>query len=109
MELIILEGTSGFYHSSIEPVIKVRRIASLKARGCMPRRLSVIEQKEGLDAWKKNHDYLYRWAAESVFSAFKRIFGEHVKAVRWRNMVKELMLMTSIYNMFIAMNTKGCG
>jgi len=90
-------------------VIKVRRNASLNARGCMSSKLSVKEQKEGLDVWKKNHDYLYRWAVESVFSAFKRIFGEHVKAVRWKNMVKELMLMTSIYNMFIAMNTKGFG
>ena len=36
------------------------------------------------------------WTAESVFifSVFKRNFGfgEHVKPVRWKNMVKELML-----------------
>ncbi len=96
--------------SSIEPVIKVRKNASTKVRGCMPRKLSVIiEQKEDLDAWKNNHEYGYRWAAESVFYAFKRIFGEHVKAVKWKNIVKELMLKASIYNMFIAMNPKGFG
>jgi len=93
----------------IEPIIKVRKNASLKARGCMPRKLSVVEQKKDLDAWKKNHGYGYRWAAESAFSAFKRIFGEHVKAVRWKNIIKGLMLKASIYNMFISMNPKGFG
>lgn len=92
--------------NKIEPVIKVRKNASLHARGCMPRKLSVLEQKEDFDAWKQNHGYGYRWIAESAFSAFKRMFGEHVKAVKWKNMVKELMLKASIYNMFIAMNPK---
>lgn len=96
-------------HNDIEPIIKVRKNASLHARGCMPRKLSVVEQKKDLDAWKKNHGYGYRWTAESAFSAFKRIFGEHVKAVRWKNVVKELMLKASIYNMFISMNPKGFG
>jgi len=95
--------------NNIESVIKVRKNASLHARGCMPRKLSVIEQKEDLDAWKHKHGYGYRWMAESAFSAFKRMFGEHVKAVRWKNMVKELLLKASIYNMFISMNPKGFG
>ncbi len=54
----------------------------------MPRKLSVIEQKDDLDTWKKYHEYLHRWIAESVFSAIKRILGEHVKAIRWKNVVK---------------------
>lgn len=95
--------------NNIEPVIKVRKNASLKARGCMPRKLSVVEQKQDFDGWKKKHGYGYRLAAESAFSAFKRIFGEHVKAVKWKNMVKELLLKASIYNMFISMNPKGYG
>jgi len=93
----------------IEPVIKVRKNASLRAKGCMPRKLSVIEQKEDFDGWKQKHGYGYRWIAESAFSSFKRMFGEHVKAVKWKNMVKELMLKASIYNMFIAMNPKWAG
>ncbi len=95
--------------NNVEPVIKVRKNASTKARGCMPRKLSVIEQKEDLDVWKEKHGYGYRWIAESAFSAFKRMFGEHVKAVKWKNVVKELMLKASIYNMFIAMNPKWAG
>ena len=96
-------------NNKIEPIIKVRKNASLHARGCMPRKLSVIEQKEDLKKWKQKHGYGYRWIAESAFSAFKRTFGEHVKAVKWKNMVKELMLKASIYNMFIAMNPKWAG
>ncbi len=95
--------------NDIKPVIKVRKNASLHARGCMPRKLSVIEQKGDLDGWKHKQGYGYRWIAESAFSAFKRTFGEHVKAVKWKNMVKELMLKASIYNMFIAMNPKWAG
>ncbi|MEM2759649.1 MAG: transposase [Nitrososphaerales archaeon] len=37
--------------SNIEPIIKVRKNASLKSRGCMPRKLSV-EQKQGFDGWQ---------------------------------------------------------
>ena len=55
---------------------------------------------------EEDHQYNYRWIAESVFSSFKRIFGEYVKAVRWKNMVKELMLKASIYNMFMVMNPR---
>ncbi len=54
------------------------------------------------------HGYGYRWVAESAFSAFKRTFGEHVKAVKWKNMVKEL-IKSSIYSMFIATNPKWPG
>ena len=90
--------------NNIEPVIKVRKNASDKAKGCMPRKLSVIEQKEDLKKWKKEHGYGYRWMAESAFSAIKRTFGEHVKSVKWKNMVKEIVLKASIYNMFISMN-----
>jgi len=93
----------------MEPIIKVRKNASLKGRGCMPRKLSVMEQKSDLNEWKKNHGYGYRWVVESAFSTFKRIFGEHVKAVKWKNIVKELILKASIYNMFMAMNPIGFG
>ena len=52
----------------IEPVIKVRRNASLKARGCMPRKLVVVEQLKDYKRWK--HGYGHRWIAESAISSF---------------------------------------
>ena len=48
--------------------------------------------------------YGQRWIVESVFSSMKRMFGEEfVSARRFPNMVKEMMLKASLYNMFITM------
>ena len=41
-----------------------------------------------------------RWIAETVFSCIKRIFGEYVTAIRFENMIKEIMLKASLYNLF---------
>jgi transposase len=48
--------------------------------------------------------YGYRWMAESAFSSIKRVFGEHISSIKWGNIVKELLLKASIYNLFMAMN-----
>jgi hypothetical protein len=87
----------------IEPLIRVRKNASLKADGCMPRKFAVIEQL-GNDSWRREKGYGYRWMAESAFSCLKRTFGEYICAVKWANIVKELLLKASIYNLFMKMN-----
>ena len=87
----------------IEPVIRVRKNASFKAGGCMPRKIAVAEQL-GNPQWKKEKGYGYRWMAESAFSSIKRVFGEHISSIKWRNIVNELLLKASIYNLFMAMN-----
>ena len=38
--------------------------------------------------------------AESAFSSFKRIFGEHSSATQFQNIVKEMMIKVSLYNLF---------
>lgn len=87
---------------NITPVIKVRKNSSIKNNiNCMPRKLSVIEQFKDMKRWKRKHGYGYRWMAESAFSSIKRMFGEHVSSVKWNNIVNELMLKASIYNMFM--------
>jgi len=86
----------------IEPVIRVRKTSSLKAKGCMPRKLVVQEQLEDYDRWKRRHGYGERWRVESAISSFKRAFGEHVTSVRWKYMVNELLLKASVYNMFLS-------
>jgi hypothetical protein len=79
-----------------------RMNSSGKAIGCYPRKLAVIQQLSDIDRWKKNRvSYGYRWMAESVFSAIKRMFGEYVMARNYQNMVKEMFLKVSLYNMFI--------
>jgi hypothetical protein len=44
--------------------------------------------------------YGKRWIAENVFSSIKRMFGEYVTAIRFENMVKDIMLKVSLYNWF---------
>ena len=92
-----------------EPVIKVRSNASSNAHGCMPRKMVVVDQLQDVKRWKRRHGYGMRWwMAESTFSCIKRIFGEHVKSVRWeKNMVNELLLKASIYNTFLGMGRLG--
>src|SRR3989337_3631262 len=87
----------------IEPLIKVRKNASLKGGGCMPRKFAVVEQLGNVN-WRKEKGYGYRWMAESAFSSLKRIFGEHITSVKWDSIVNELLLKASIYNLFMAMN-----
>jgi hypothetical protein len=87
----------------IEPLIRVRKNASLKADGCMPRKFAVMEQL-GNDGWRREKGYGYRWMVESAFSCLKRMFGEYICAVKWPNIVKELLLKASIYNLFMKLN-----
>ncbi len=88
---------------SIDPLIRVRKNASFKGGGCMPRKFAVVEQLGNAD-WRRERGYGYRWMAESAFSSLKRIFGEYICAVKWPNIVKELLLKASIYNLFMKMN-----
>jgi len=86
----------------ITPIIKVRKNSSIKNNyKCIPRKLSVIQQLDNLKRWKKTHGYGMRWMAESAFSSIKRTFGEHVSSVKWNNIVNEVMLKASIYNLFM--------
>ena len=86
----------------ITPIIKVRKNSSIKNNSkCIPRKLSVIQQLDNLKRWKKTHGYGMRWMAESAFSSIKRTFGEHVSSVKWNNIVNEVMLKASIYNLFM--------
>jgi hypothetical protein len=63
--------------NGIEAAIKVRRSSSGKANGCYTRKLVVIKQLSDFEKWKSSVSYGYRWIAESVFSAMKRMFGEY--------------------------------
>jgi hypothetical protein len=86
----------------IEPTIRVRRNSSLHTKGCISRKLAVVEQLGDYDRWRRRHRYGRRWTVESAISSFKRAFGEHVTAVKWRYMVNELLLKASVYNAFLS-------
>ena len=59
---------------SIDPLIRVRKNASLKGGGCMPRKFALVLQLGNAER-RKERGYGYRWMAESAFSCIKRIFG----------------------------------
>ncbi|GIU71814.1 MAG: hypothetical protein KatS3mg003_1293 [Candidatus Nitrosocaldaceae archaeon] len=77
----------------IEPVIRVRSNSIINNS---IRDMHVLDQLSDYTRWKHKHDYGKRWIAESVFSSFKRMFGEYIKSVRWDNMVKELMVKITL-------------
>ena len=92
------------HEEGIEPVIKVRKDSSMKAKGCMPRKLVAMEQLRDYERWKTRHGYGQRARVESAISSFKRTFGEHVTSVKWGSIVNELLVKASVYNLFVAIN-----
>jgi len=87
----------------IEPVIKPRRNARLDA-GPPARRRAVSQVRElGYDAWARITGYGRRWAVETSYSTFKRLFGELSLARSCENIVRELMGKVALYNMLVNM------
>jgi len=84
----------------IRPGIKVRSNSIFSIRNNRLRNKEVRLQREDLLKWKKKRKYGQRWMAESVFSSYKRMFGEYALATRVQNMVKEMMIKVSLYNLF---------
>jgi IS5 family transposase len=87
----------------IKPGIKTRSNSKVRPTNCQTRNMSVIRQQTDLKRWKHSVSYGQRWMAETVFSSIKRTFGEYVTARKFQNMVKELILKASLYNMFATM------
>ena len=46
-------------------------------------------KRENQMYWKARIGHGHRWLAEAVFSAFKRLFGEHLMALGWENIQQE--------------------
>ncbi|MGI0069153.1 MAG: IS5 family transposase, partial [Nitrosopumilaceae archaeon] len=85
----------------IIPAIKVRKNSIPKARGCYPRKVTVISQLADFKKWSDSVSYGSRWIVESIFSAIKRMFGEEVRSKKRRNMLQELRFKVSLYNRFV--------
>jgi hypothetical protein len=80
--------------------IKVRKNSRYRKTNHHMRNKTVQMQKDNLQEWKESVSYGKRWIVESVFSCMKRMFGEYVTAIRFENIVKEIMLKVSLYNWF---------
>ena len=84
----------------IQPAIKVRKNSRCRKTNHYLRNKNIQLQKTNMKQWKDNVSYGQRWIAETVFSCIKRIFGEYVTAIRFENMIKEMILKASLYNWF---------
>ena len=84
----------------IKPGIKTRSNSKVRPTNCHARNMSVMRQHANLKRWKRRVNYGHRWMAETAFSSIKRMFGEHVTARKFPNMVKEIFLKATLYNMF---------
>lgn len=84
--------------------IKTRGNSKIRPTNCKARNMAVRLQQGNLKRWKHSVSYGHRWMSETVFSSMKRMFGEHVSARKFPNMIKELFLKGSLYNKFITIN-----
>ena len=84
----------------INPGIKVRRNSIVSPKNNRLRNNEVKLQAKDLLKWKTKRKYGQRWISETVFSSIKRMFGEYTSANRFQNMVKEIMIKVSLYNIF---------
>ena len=85
----------------IRPIIKVKRNSIISS----PRITKYVIEKlnfqmKDYHKWKKKREYGRRWVAETAFSSIKRMFGEYTSTVRFQNMVKEMIMKVSLYNLF---------
>ncbi len=106
----------GFYDSNknfqilsfrgIKPAIKVRKNSRCTNTNHYLRNKAVKMQKDDIDKWKDSVSYGQRWIVETFFSCMKRMSGEYVSAIRFENMIKEIMIKASLYNLFQTITIK---
>ncbi len=81
--------------------IKVRKNSIILRKNNKLRNREVSSQIKDLFKWKKKRKYGHRWMAETAFSSIKRMFGEYTSAATsYQNMVKEMVMKISLYNLF---------
>ena len=91
----------------IKPAIKVRKNSRCRKTNHYLRNKTVKMQKNNLQEWKDSVRYGQRWIVETVFSCIKRMFGrEYVTAIRFENMIREMVLKASLYNWFQTITIK---
>ena len=87
-----------------EPVIRIRKNASTRSKGCPLRRDEVfLVKKLGYEGWKQLKDAGKRWIAEIVFSSIKRVLGEDLLSKKFKAQKIEAGLKVMLYNKFISL------
>ena len=87
----------------VEAVIKPRRNASTRAGPPARRRAVELCRELGYEAWARLTGYGARWAVETAYSTFKRLFGEHSLARSLESIAGELVGKVALYNLLVNM------
>jgi hypothetical protein len=86
----------------IAPGIRLRKTASCRDGTRLRRREARLRRRlGGQDAWRDAKDFGQRWQVESVYSAFKRRFGEAVSSKSFDGMVREVLRKAWVYNWLV--------
>ena len=75
-----------------------------KKRNIFRNLAAISQRKKDLQKWMDSslsYGQIW-WIVETVFSCLKRMFGEYVYSVRLKNMIKEMMFKSSLYNKMIS-------
>jgi DDE family transposase len=94
------ENFKYFKEKRIQPIIKVKRNSIISFKNSNVRNREVQLQTKDYQKWKKKRKYGQRWMTETAFSSIKRMFGEYTSATKFQNMVKEMTIKISLYNLF---------
>lgn len=84
----------------IEPAIKIRKNASVHARGSLARKKEVKLYKSMTHKdWVTHKDYGQRWPlSEGIISSVKTMFGENLRAHKIKNAYHEARMKFWVYN-----------
>ena len=86
-----------------EPAIKLRKNARTRSHGSPLRREeAVLVKRLGYEGWKELKDYGKRWLVEIVFSSFKRVLGDTLRARKFLSQKAEASLKVMLYNKFLS-------
>jgi hypothetical protein len=90
----------------VGPIIRPRANARTD-RGPPERRASAaILKMFGGRRWSMFMGYGRRWAVETAFSTYKRLYGEHTMSRNIENIERELKAKAYIYNTLINMHAR---
>jgi hypothetical protein len=86
-----------------EVIYRPRKNCNPKAKDHSARASYIWKVKEvGWKEFKKVNHYGHRWTVEIGFSAFKRVFGDHVYSRRTNAIKQEMRWKVQIYNSFMS-------
>ena len=96
----------------IEPIINIPKNADIglpeekyqnRRRNLEPRNRTkhAKQQLKNKKKWRKEKEYGKRWHVEALFSAIKRLFGQHAQSIKYKNIQHEQTFKLQLYNQLL--------